>query len=628
MAVFYQLKTSHGSLVTEDRATGEVASFLEADTNENRPVLIAYVPTTRSNTCFLISEHNDRLWMPPTLEGHGILPLGLAAGHAGTVSLYDPGTGLWACATPLDGAIPPRGRLVLDHRKINLFQKLTLVTMQPIFVPTEVTKKASRLEAMLAMPFDLAMLGTVRPEDAAALQAVAHFASLSELRELSRVLMASPKDSRIFADLFPDEIMARHGLPALADWIARRDQPATTSPRRKALGWLKGSASSPAVKPVPAKAPTEQELSVDFDPLSTIGFTGDYVSLPHTATALARRMVVPRRDLCIVATARNEGLYILEWLAYHRAIGVEDVFLYTNDNDDGSDTLLSALAQAGALHWMRNQLAPGGRAQRKAYGHALGVRPEVLDYRWALIIDLDEYFVVNPVLFSSAMDFLAWHEATPCDAIALSWVIHGSAEAARWRDEFIMRRFPHSAGYVDVHIKTLCRPRYFNHSTPHYPTTYNHLPFTFRGANGEPHIPLTGSPTPAQAARPNAEFAWINHYFFKSSEEFLWKWSRNRGGQATLHQPSNAVLTADFVQSFMGQFSAQGGSRVGADQCAPGFSRELESLMALPGVANASAHVKKIYADRIRTIVPMFVDAPGILAAGDVGQAFLATLGL
>ncbi len=44
---------------------------------------------------------------------------------------------------------------------------------------------------------------------------------------------------------------------------------------------------------------------------------------------------------------RNEGPYILEWLAHHRAIGVRDALIYSNDCDDGSDALLDLLAGAG-----------------------------------------------------------------------------------------------------------------------------------------------------------------------------------------------------------------------------------------------------------------------------------------
>ena len=148
--------------------------------------------------------------------------------------------------------------------------------------------------------------------------------------------------------------------------------------------------------------PRPTTLGVEIDPTPTVVHivTKNHVSLPSICTALARRAVEPQRNVCVIATARNEGPYLLDWIAYHRAIGIESFFLYSNDNDDGSDDLLLALARAGAIHWTDSKVPTGGFAQAKAYAHALAIRPDVLDYRWALVIDLDEYFVLNPSRFS------------------------------------------------------------------------------------------------------------------------------------------------------------------------------------------------------------------------------------
>ena len=43
----------------------------------------------------------------------------------------------------------------------------------------------------------------------------------------------------------------------------------------------------------------------------------------------------PSGRTLIVTCMKNEGPFILEWLAYHRMIGVDDFLIYTNDCDDG-----------------------------------------------------------------------------------------------------------------------------------------------------------------------------------------------------------------------------------------------------------------------------------------------------
>ncbi len=618
MGRYYRIRTHHGSLVTEDPATGEVDTTLEQHISGSNPPLLAYVPGARSDACFLISSRSTVLRLLPTQTGQTVVTLGMTRADDGTVALFDTDSGLWLCATPLDGHAIRRGRLVAAFRHIQGYERFSLLPVAPAFIDSAAAAVASQLEAMLAQPFDVALVRQTEPAGAAALQAVARLAPWSALRALADALLASPADCRHLARLFPDDLYAVHGLQALADRQAARHPPAP--PRRGLFARL----SRPTPTASPQAPPIAPVIGPGFDSLASDGLLGEYVSLPYACNALARRKTVPQQGLCIVATARNEGLYLLEWLAYHRAIGVEAVFLYTNNNDDGSDALAEALARAGMLTLIRNELGAGGNAQMKAYGHALAVNPAVLEHRWALIIDLDEYLMINPALFRSAGEYLQWQEAGACDAIALNWVIHGSAGQARWRDEFIGRRFPFPAEAVNRHIKTLCRPQRFIHARPHYPQTYRGSAFTFRAANADQHIPFDGQWS--FSAQPNADFAWINHYFYKSAEEFVWKWSRNRGDHALLDEPSAAVLPEGFVRAFVGQFPSQSTAIPGPDQCAPQWEEELARLKALPGVSDAWNRVKQIYQARIRSIVPMFTTAPGVLEAGEDGKAFLAIL--
>jgi hypothetical protein len=45
----------------------------------------------------------------------------------------------------------------------------------------------------------------------------------------------------------------------------------------------------------------------------------------------------------IVTTMKNEAPYILEWVAHHLALGVDNILAFTNDFDDGTERLLARL---------------------------------------------------------------------------------------------------------------------------------------------------------------------------------------------------------------------------------------------------------------------------------------------
>jgi len=438
------------------------------------------------------------------------------------------------------------------------------------------------------------------PTDAPAIEAASRAAPIAELRRLAMAVMNSPVALQALRRLWPDAQIAEQGFAALRQWLRRRTIPSIN--RRRVVG-------------------------PDLEALSTLAYGADFDDLPLTLLSLARQAVKPRKTLCIIATARNEGLYVLEWLAYHFAIGVEHVFLYTNDNDDGSDALLDALLADGRLSLFENRVTPGGNAQNKAYAHALSLNPEVLDYQWALIIDLDEYLVFDPARFASALDFARWHGEIESETVGLNWVHHGPAGQGRWRDEFIARRFPAPCESVNRLNKSMIRPGRFLASEPHFPLAPRRgKARAVVNSSREPHDYPEGVDNSSLSARPVAEAAWLNHYFHKSTEEYLAKFSRNRGNYPTTGGASTDALKEAFILHFMRRFTLRLPPKATPDDCAPGFDAVLADLLALPGVAAAYDAVKDGYRQRFEHVVTLFAAAPAVTGSGALGAKFWATL--
>ena len=51
----------------------------------------------------------------------------------------------------------------------------------------------------------------------------------------------------------------------------------------------------------------------------------------------------------LLSSMRDEGPFALEFVAHHRAIGFDRLFIASNDCRDGTDLLLDALDAAGAI---------------------------------------------------------------------------------------------------------------------------------------------------------------------------------------------------------------------------------------------------------------------------------------
>jgi len=75
--------------------------------------------------------------------------------------------------------------------------------------------------------------------------------------------------------------------------------------------------------------------------------------------------------LAIGAIVNNEGPYLLEWIAYHRIVGIDRFFIADNASTDEGPGLLAALAAAGIVRHLPFPDRPGVRPQLPAYAEIL-----------------------------------------------------------------------------------------------------------------------------------------------------------------------------------------------------------------------------------------------------------------
>ncbi len=62
---------------------------------------------------------------------------------------------------------------------------------------------------------------------------------------------------------------------------------------------------------------------------------------------------------------KNEGPFLIEWIAFNRVLGVSDFLFYSNDCTDATDTLLDKLAEQGVVTHLPNP-AEGRNYQMEA----------------------------------------------------------------------------------------------------------------------------------------------------------------------------------------------------------------------------------------------------------------------
>ena len=143
----------------------------------------------------------------------------------------------------------------------------------------------------------------------------------------------------------------------------------------------------------------------------------------------------------IVGCMKNEAPYILEWIAYHRAIGFDTFLIYTNDCADGTDDILSRLQDMGILHHRKNDNWSGKSPQQHALRKAMR-EPVIRQADWVLHIDVDEF--VNVRTGNGTLDdFLT--RVPDATNVAMTWRLFGHNDVKEIADRFVIDQFDHCA---------------------------------------------------------------------------------------------------------------------------------------------------------------------------------------
>lgn len=283
----------------------------------------------------------------------------------------------------------------------------------------------------------------------------------------------------------------------------------------------------------------------------------------------------------LVSTLRDEGPFLLEWIAHHIAIGVSDFLLFSNDCSDGTDKMLVALAEAGVVH-LRNAPEPGKSVQwtalKAAWKHPLRKAASHI-----LCIDCDEF--VN--LRAPLSDLAGLRDAAgDPDALVLPWRLFGHNGHARAEDrpatELFTRAAPEACNYPVTarQFKTLLRADGpFRQLGVHRPRlkasapgalwadgSGHPLPEAF--ATSEHRINLYGSPEASALVQ-------LNHYSVRSAESFMLK--RLRG------LPNRRGKAIDLSYWIERNFNSVEDDSIARH--APGTRAALSRLVSLPGVA-------------------------------------------
>lgn len=406
----------------------------------------------------------------------------------------------------------------------------------------------------------------------------------------TEALLMGRDGAAVLADAFstrfsdaPDRETLRQMLEALLDPGLPFLAVESSDPR--ATLWLDAIASSRAQRRGEVGR-TVLELGTDYDFLAIS-------SPPPTWTVwqwlgvLALRQIQPTRTVAAMVSTRNEGINLLEWVAHYQAIGVERIFVYTNANDDGSDTLLTALAKHDIITLVMQHCGTGVWAQRRALQHSLLMLPELRQFTWVLFPDADEYAVPDARYGYRIAPLLAAADALPSrpGAILLPWRMRLWPHRFDRPPGMTLANYPHAM--VHELFKSAVRPAVATSMIEiHFP-------------NLDPGVTLVDSSfaeVPADArwsSEPKSDAGGrVEHVWARSFTDFIIKRQRGFTGgfrHFDLFHKFNLAMTPENLWPVEPVVIAR-------------TQEKLAALRAIPEIAAAADQIEAIYAARAAEI--------------------------
>lgn len=315
-------------------------------------------------------------------------------------------------------------------------------------------------------------------------------------------------------------------------------------------------------------------------------------------------MTAPRHVL--LTSVKDEGPYLLEFIAHHRVIGFDRHHLASNDCSDGSDLMLDALAAQGVITHTPNPLQPGEQPQAMAY-RRIRETQQIESADWIMVLDADEFLQITPG--QGRLEDLTARATPDIDIIAINAMSFGTSDDIHWRAGLVTRQFTRRlpADHPrNAPVKSLSRGGGL------FRNLHNHNPVGFTGGNRPVRV-LHGSGRifdiheTGQLVKhlrnlpPDADshnLAFYNHYPIKSLESYCLRQERGSG------TAPNGGASPRYDHRYWQQFAnADIPDRGIIDRYGAALEAEIDHLLALPGIAEAQAETE----DRHRRMIDALI---------------------
>ena len=231
--------------------------------------------------------------------------------------------------------------------------------------------------------------------------------------------------------------------------------------------------------------------------------------------------------VCVCTLAKLENRYIRQFVQHYEKYGVDKIFLYDNNDIDGEhiEEVINDYIKQGFVEIMnwRGEYEAIRRIMNDCYNK------NYMNYDWLIFFEIDEYIFLHD--FKNVKLFLNQKKFNKCQEIYLNLVCHTDNNLLHYEDKPLAERFPFTVpktmiGGQKLEMKTIIR----GHIKGTKIMSLHLGDSRLKSCNN------SGLPEKKSIFTYNSDqkYYYIDHYYSKSTEEFITKITKGDAFSNTL----------------------------------------------------------------------------------------------
>ena len=225
--------------------------------------------------------------------------------------------------------------------------------------------------------------------------------------------------------------------------------------------------------------------------------------------------------ICLCAIGKYENKYILEFVEHYKKYNIDKIFLYDNNDINGEkfEDILSDYIKLNFIEIIPHRGEK--KIQLKMYKDCYKNNYKIYD--WLLFFDIDEFIYLKN--YHNIKDFLIKKKFNKCQSIYLNWIIHTDNNLLYYDNRTLYKRFTEI-----IDNPKFCRGKSIIRGgieNVKFISTHT-LVKNIQRCNGFGNI-IKIENNRINCKVPDFKYFYIDHYYSKSTEEFINKINKGDG---------------------------------------------------------------------------------------------------